>query len=601
MKSLTLLWNSIAVNEAVWCRTSAHLDIKTVQERSKNEGISFLTISLPNFARDFERCLELGYVDDNMFLGFKKHACLPAFLSGFTRLVFDRSTGVLLTKPSVRAIKAVRQLTLVFSKILMDCKPRRVAAAYKGFLECEQEVREASTTLDFKNFQRVSTLLYGSLFSKVDRKIFHGQIEPHHGPGATADSLSGNQKFRQAEWPWRLEYYFPYGEMVLPNWSYWDLLDGVDFLEPGRERPVKVIHVPKTMKTPRIIAIEPTAMQYAQQAVLRLFRRLIKDSFLNEFIGMDDQTPNQRAAKRGSLHGDLATLDLSEASDRVSLETVQTLLSRHRHFHDAVMSCRSTHARLPSGDIVSLAKFASMGSALCFPMEAAVFLVVVFLGIEQDLGHRLSKKDVKSYLGRVRIFGDDIVVPVDHVHSVIRSLESFGLKVNEHKSFWNGKFRESCGKEYYDGSDVSIVRCRRTIPSSRKDVQEIVSAVSLRNQLFFAGLEDAAFHIDRRMLKLLGHFPFVRETSPVLGRHGYGYPDSSPGAQFVNSVHLVRGWILHSPIPLNEIDGWPALRKCLALLENSSGEEIATSSDHLRRSGRPRVAGIRLGMGPIGL
>jgi len=605
VKSLMVLWNTIADDLAMGCCTSAHRDKELVAERSKKEGLSFLTITLPNFAKDFEYCLEQGRVDDAVFLSFKKNGSLPAFLSGFSRLIFDRRTGVLLDEPSVDAIRAIRQLTLIFGKILLDCKPSRERRAFREFVECEQEVKELNGRRNHDRFFHLSTLLFGSMFSVMDKQVYDGCLRPKHGPGATADSLVGNQKFRQTEWPVRLENYFPFVEMVLPSYSYWEELDKVDFLEPGSERPVKVISVPKTMKTPRIIASEPTAMQYSQQAILRLFQEAVKDSFLNDFIGLDDQKPNQRLAKEGSSKGELATLDLSEASDRVSHETVSLMLSRHRHLHDAVMACRSEKALLPGGDVISLAKFASMGSALCFPMEAAVFLMAIFRGIEQDLGRPLTMKDVKSYRGRVRVFGDDIIVPVDHVRSVIQSLEAIGLKVNGRKSFWNGKFRESCGREYYDGQDVSLVRVRRPIPSSRKNVQEIISTVSLRNQLYRAGLWSAVDLLDRQMHKLLVHYPVVEEDSPVLGRVDYYSPLSMEGVVVKNSIPMVKGWRIRSPIPVNEIDDWPALRKCLSSLEEGRPTELGiakvpTSADHLRRSGRPRVVDIKLGLGPTG-
>ena len=601
MKSLLLLWNSIAVDMAVRCCTSAHHDRKTVEERSKNEGLSFLTITLPGFAKDFEYCLEQGFVDDTVFLSFKKNGRLPAFLSGFSHLVFDRRTGALLDKPSIDAIRAIRQLTLLYSKILIDCKPSRVSKAFKEFVDCEQEVREKTGSRTYLEFDRLSTLLFGSAFSKMDLRIYQGDFRPKHGPGSTADSLIGNQKFDQKVWPSRLESYFPYVENVLPNLSWWEESLKVDFLEPGSEIPVKVVSVPKTMKTPRIIAIEPTAMQYAQQALLGVFRDVVEDCFLNDFIGMEHQTPNQRLAQHGSLYGDLATIDLSEASDRVSHEIVSRLLSRHRHLHDAVMSCRSSTALLPSGSILTLAKFASMGSALCFPMEAAVFLTAVFVGIEQSLGHRLTKRDILAMRGQVRIYGDDIIVPVEHVRFVCRSLEYFGLKVNDRKSFWNGKFRESCGKEYYDGSDVSVVRCRRIIPSTRKNVQEVVSAVSLRNQLFQAGAENAVRYLDSGLLRILRVFPYIEEDSPVLGRLHDGSFTSK--IIMVNSIPKVKGWIIRPVIPEHEISGWPALRKCLQLMElrpwnTDPFNYVSSSKDHLRRSGRPRVVDIKLGMGP---
>jgi hypothetical protein len=598
LKSLIVLWNSIADDLAMWCCTSTHRDKNTVLERSKNEGISFLTITLPSFAKDFELSLERKKMGNDVFLGFKKNGSLPAFLQGFSCLVFDRSTGVLLDEPNVHAIRAIRQLTLLYSKILLECAPSRERKAIREFVKCEQEVRSRMGVCDYYNYRRISTLLFGSAFSAIDKRIYDGEVVPKHGPGSTADSLLGNQKFTQSTWTQRLEPYFPYGESVLPNWSFWDQLEKVDFLEPGSEIPVKVISVPKTMKTPRIIAVEPTAMQYSQQSVLRMFRESIKGSTLDRFIGLDDQTPNQRLARQGSSNGDLATLDLSEASDRVSLEAVCNLLANHAHLRGAVLACRSQSALLPSGDLLVLAKFASMGSALCFPMEAAVFLTVVFCAIEQDLGHQLTLRDIKNHVGRVRIFGDDIIVPKDNVRSVISLLEHFGLRVNERKSFWNGKFRESCGKEYYDGTDVSIVRCRRALPTSRRNVQEIISTVSLRNQLFEAGYERSVDLLDSRMWRILSHYPVVGKTSPVLGR--LSYDPINMDSKVTHSISKVKGWMPRSKIPKNEISDWAALRKCLSLMQDRENGKLATSSDHLRRSGRPRVVDIKLGMGPSG-
>jgi len=232
-------------------------------------------------------------------------------------------------------------------------------------------------------------------------------------------------------------------------------------------------------------------------------------------------------------------------------------------------------------------------------MEAAVFLTAIFVGIQKDLGHRVTRRDVSQYAGRVRVFGDDIIVPKEHVRSVIESLEAFGLKINLRKSFWNGKFRESCGREYYEGTDVSIVRVRRTLPSSRKDVQELVSTVSLRNQLFQAGYEKSVDLLDDRITRILGFYPVVNESSPVLGRLSWDPVKSDLVTK--NSIPMVKGWMIRPVIPINEINDWPALRKSLSSMEKrGETDEIATSPDHLRRSGRPRVVDIKLGMGHVG-
>ena len=51
MKSLTSLWSVLANELASRCGTSTTKDIKTVLGRVENEGMSFLTITLPSFGR----------------------------------------------------------------------------------------------------------------------------------------------------------------------------------------------------------------------------------------------------------------------------------------------------------------------------------------------------------------------------------------------------------------------------------------------------------------------------------------------------------------------------------------------------------------------
>lgn len=231
-----------------------------------------------------------------------------------------------------RAIKSIRQIVHAFSKIRLDCSQERVDAAFKKYIECENEIRSADArllddTANAMKFERLARILYGDLFSEIDRQIVFQELVPKHGPGATADRLVGNKKYGQTVWPTRLEAVFPYQEFVRPGHVSPDSLVESelvpDFVEPGSEIPVRVISVPKTQKTTRIIAIEPTCMQYTQQSLKEVISDFVaKDVLLRDFIGFDDQTPNQRLAQKGSFDGSLATLDLSEASDRVSNQLV---------------------------------------------------------------------------------------------------------------------------------------------------------------------------------------------------------------------------------------------------------------------------------------
>ncbi len=616
MKSLMLLWKKIAEDSAIWCSTSATLDIKYAESRFENEGLSFLTITLPSFGKDFEKSLDQGGVDHSLFQGFTWQGRSPLFLKGFLDHVFDRSSGELLDSPDIGAILSVRQLTLMFGKVLLPTSNSRFKAAMAGYIQCERDVRESdskTSSQQWEDFRRVGSLLFGHVLPELDNLILDGQLLPKHGPGATADRLRGNAKYRQSAWPRRLEVYFPSEDYILPNGRFSDHLSAVTSLDPEAEVPVRVISVPKTQKTPRIIGIEPTAMQYCQQAVLRsLLSALRSDKLLKRMIGFKDQETNHLLAHEGSLPTGkrLATLDLSEASDRVSNQHVRELLAPYPHLHGAVDACRSRKADVDGFGVVRLAKFASMGSALCFPMEAMVFLTMIFVGIEQSLDSPLSAEKIQRLSRSVRVYGDDIIVPVDYVQSVIGALESFGIRVNRGKSFWNGKFRESCGKEFYNGSDVSIVRVRRELPASRKCVQELLSAVSLRNQLYMAGYWGAVRWLDDYLWKVLKYFPRVLPTSPVLGRFSFLGYDTDGEDPYLHRPY-VKGYQVKSILPPDNLDGAGALLKCLLSLERndqttslglfpdeidwsrlSLGDisSLPTVDDrHLERAGRPQV------------
>jgi hypothetical protein len=594
MKSLTALWNILAHELASRCSTSTTMDIKTIQGRVKNEGISFLTITLPSFGKDFQYCLDQGMIVPKSFLPFRKTgSCLPSFLRGFMEQVFDPASGVLLDDPDIEAIYAIRQLTLMFSKMLLPCTPARERKAMSEYVQCDKEVSESDANLeisDLSDFKRLFQLVFGPLWSAVDSDIYNNRIVPKHGPGATAEKLTSNGKYSTRYWTSRLGEVFHVEDFLSPSPRFLseDWYDDVDFLEPGSELPSRVVSVPKTQKTPRIIAIEPSTVQYVQQGILESIMRYVQSSYLNELIGTDSQEPNQLLAQEGSREGLLATLDLSEASDRVSSHLVWEMLSTHPLSREAVFACRSQRADVPGEGIISLNKFASMGSALCFPIESMVFLTICLLGIERERGHRFANHgEIKSMIGEVRVYGDDLIVPMDCVHTVVDCLERFGARVGRQKSFWIGRFRESCGKEYFSGHDVSIVKVRNHFPLHRQHVAETVSLVSLRNQFYEHGCWETAGWLDQHIRKVLKYYPVVESTSSALGRFSFlGYVSEKE----CEHLHrpLVRACIVSSKSPKDHLDGEGALLKYFLLRGRTREDE-----GHLERAGRPRTAYIK--------
>jgi hypothetical protein len=439
--------------------------------------------------------------------------------------------------------------------------------------------------------QGICTLLFRETLLKLDRAIYESELIPRHGPGATADRLRGNAKFNLRSWTTRLDEVFDHSEYLFPSVSHFLESEPVDVLEPGAELPVRVISVPKTLKTPRVIAIEPTCMQYMQQAILLPLVKSLEtsDSVTKNFIGFSSSLENQEMAREGSLTRELATLDLSEASDRVSNQLVRALFAPYPWFSRGLDATRSRKADVPGHGVIRLAKYASLGSALCFPIEAMVFTTLVFLGIERALSRPLGRRDLKGFVGKVRVYGDDIIVPTDCVDSVITTLEDFGLRVNVDKSFWTGKFRESCGKEYYDGHDVGVVKVRRVLPTSRRHVPEIISAVSLRNQLHAACYEATVEMVDGRLERYIP-LPDVLPTSQGLGRHthwaSYDVRRMCPDLQ----QPLVKAAVVSTRLPPDHLEGPGALLKWFL----KQGALPFADRDHLERAGRPGPATLKL-------
>lgn len=607
MKSLMNLTKLVLDESGTICCTSTTRDWETVAGRFNTEGESFLTITLPTFARSLEECLAKGRVLSTDFPGFKRSSRsgrLPAFLGGFVRQVFDQNTGMLLSVPSVEAIGCIRQVCLLHSKLFEQAGPARTTAALKGYIECEKEVGQSEWQKNAAlcdDFSRISHLLFGDIFSRLDHIVWSldESILPTYGPGATAERLTANERWSHSGYTRRLHEVFPIWFTKIPNERHYRELDHTDLLEPGAEPPVRVITVPKTQKTPRIIAIEPAHTMYVQQALMRLFVPSIEaDHLVGSLIGFTDQTPNQELASAGSSTGSLATLDLSEASDRVSVHHVRLLLNNFSHLREAVFACRSERADVPGHGVVHLSKFASMGSALTFPIEAMTFLVIILRGIEQALNIQMTRSTVRRLAGLVRVYGDDLIVPAECAISVKESLETYGFKVNSHKSFWIGRFRESCGKEYYDGSDVTVTKVRRRFPRSRSDVAGVQALVSFRNQLYWRGYWQTCRILDEDLRSLLGgHWPIVGPESPGLGRESVLEPDGERMDKRLQTP-VVKAWVPETIIPVDELDGVPALHKCLTQMQirgdSISHLDPAEGVDHLQRCGRPKSTRLKL-------
>nr|QDH88140.1 MAG: hypothetical protein H1RhizoLitter1401_000002 [Leviviridae sp.] len=149
MKSLIVLLQKVLYDFGDQCHTSTIRDLKTVSDRVDAEGLSFLTITLADFGKDFQKSLDQGFVAPDAFLGFRRNKArgLPLFLEGFLEQVFDTSDGSLLMFPNRDCVFAIRQICLMFSKIQLPCTEKRNEAALDNYINIEQELRAVDSEL----------------------------------------------------------------------------------------------------------------------------------------------------------------------------------------------------------------------------------------------------------------------------------------------------------------------------------------------------------------------------------------------------------------------------------------------------------------------
>lgn len=484
---------------------SSSKDVATFKRRLIEEGDSFATITLPSFAQAIEAGVERGFITRADFPAFKsrgKHGPLPAFLQGLVMKIFD-DNGVFRDDADSDAFFGIRQIAYWCKKPKASCSPKRLAKALDQFRRTEEELSRLEIPRD-PILDTISAHLYGGdIFADVSNEV----LVCRHGPGATAERLTINGRKSVDRWSERLNDVMPLEDHTILNYGWYDSLGSKTLLSLTEEPPVRVVFVPKTMKTPRVIAIEPSYVQYAQQSVMDyLVARLESHRLTALSVHFTDQSVNKRGAMLASIKRDRATLDLSEASDRVSLSLVERVFARSPIL-PFLMATRSMHASLDGGKTsFFLRKFASMGSATCFPVEAMVFYALIQRALHAHYKIPVTSRSIARFSRVIDVYGDDLIVPSCTRGIVTETLEAYGLKVNVNKSFSNGPFRESCGGDYIDGYDVTPVYLRHfaPCPSDRWDANVLMSLAATSDLLYQRGLWNTAQAIRDHIEKHVG-------------------------------------------------------------------------------------------------
>lgn len=299
--------------------------------------------------------------------------------------------------------------------------------------------------------------------------------------------------------------------------------------------------VPKTVKTSRLIAVEPTLNTFYQLGLAAILERRLR-----RFFGIDLETQpdsNRCMARLGSLidatFGDgFATIDLTSASDSISLGLAGYILPPE--WLDVILFLRCGYAQCgPDGSTIrQLHMVSTMGNGITFPLQTAIFAAATAAAVAQsDDVLTMPKAWSESNIGGLySVFGDDIVVKSRASERLLWLLRVLGFRPNPEKCFTSGEFRESCGLDFYQGFNVRpfflrraetlqdlsvcynglVAWAARTLIPIPNALRYLVERIDRLGGAFYVPLsenEDAGIRVPHRLLKSLKRDKSVQSTA----------------------------------------------------------------------------------------
>lgn len=201
--------------------------------------------------------------------------------------------------------------------------------------------------------------------------------------------------------------------------------------------------VPKSFKALRSIVPNTTLGSFITDGLGRMIQRRLKR---NGYDITKLQMQHRKRAFEASIHQRDVTLDLSAASDSLSVHLIERLLPPE--WFAAMHSPRLGKVDLPDGTSCEMATFCTMGVGFTFPLQTLVFLGLL----------KATEKWTDSFRKRnwanITVYGDDMIFDREIYHNVKLLFNYIGLVINIDKSFDEGAFRESCGGDFHNGLDV---------------------------------------------------------------------------------------------------------------------------------------------------
>lgn len=336
--------------------------------------------------------------------------------------------------------RCAMQVEAFFKKNAAFSEPVKCsAAAHKAFLKAEELCRITNRRLDYYYIKRERLAPDLDFWmSKAEEYIDRTLGDFDHFLGAmpryvrfTSGATSSRSRRRSLPYlkvtkrPVCTPAALPYIQTIARFFGYGEVRARLTTVN-------RVEIVPKNWKTFRTIACEPDGNLPLQLA----FDGYAKERLRSRGIDLSFQSRNRELARRGSIDGSYATVDLSMASDTIAYNTVAWLFPQPWFEYLCAVRSPSRSGKFGSAPY---AKFSSMGNGATFTIETLVFAAACYA---------VGSRDFKVY-------GDDIAIAPEFCENLMRFMKFLGFVINQDKSYTEGPFRESCGSNWFEGVDVT--------------------------------------------------------------------------------------------------------------------------------------------------
>lgn len=478
-------------------------DVRTIKKRGLCEGIVFFTSTITNLSQGLLNYLEYNSSD---YPNFAKKDTFeyPAFLSGIFKLAYDVSCN-----DHIRAVGFIYQFGSAFKKLKGNYPDGILQKQIEEFVENDANLssfdnKNEADQLIIEHARAFVTRVFGKV--SEDDAIF--DITPRPGPGATNTKVAAVERYRPHCLYQQIEDVFPSCEWHYATYNewVWDIPRYRKLWLTRKETTTARYEiVPKYYNKPRGICIEENEMQYMQQGVKSfLYKYIEKHALTIGKINFTNQEVNQRLAYASSLTRYHATIDMKDASDRISLNLVKDLFRDVPILLNALVALSTRTVTFSKRNSVELLKYAPMGSGLCFPVMSIVHYALIhsilYISMQSD-----------KVLSEIYVYGDDIIIPSSCTQAVYDWLPRFGMKLNVNKSYSVSSFRESCGVHAYKGVDITPVYFKYTTGSIHT-LDGLSSLISNESLLYTKGYYMTSAHI-----RSSSDLPYVGLESSAIG------------------------------------------------------------------------------------